>query len=224
MFQIDKKHLITNARSYAGKTLTSDHKLLKTSLKIEQYTLWKANYTKGTPKVNVSKLPDQIQAYKDAVNTHLARLDKQNSPNETWNRIQYILRSAAYTAVGTQERHQHNREPSKQISELSRKQKELRIKSQNTLDEANKAELKKERNKVLHDIRKKFIEERERERVIDIKISDIDTVQNDKAMFKAVKLLNLDRKYEAIKVEDESGKNFSTPNWKTKQRHKLFLE
>ena len=57
---------------------------------------------------------------------------------------------------------------------------------------------------MLHDIRKKVIEERERE--IEIKISDIDTAQNDTAMFKAVKLLNLDRKYEAIKVEDESGK------------------
>ena len=205
-----QKHLLTNARSYAGTTLTSDHKLLKTSLKIEQYKLWKANYTKGTPKLNVSKLPDQIQAYKEAVNTHLATLDKQNSPNETWYRIQDILRSAAHTTVGTQERHQQNREPSKQISELSRKQKELRIKSQNTSDEEKKAELKKERNKVLHDIRKKVIEERERE--IEIKISDIDTAQNGTAMFKAVKLLNLDRKYEAIKVEDESGKVLAHPN------------
>ena len=93
-----QKHLITNAISYAGTTLTSDHKLLKTSLKLEQYTLWEANYTKGTRKLNVSKLPDQIQAYKDAVNTHLATLDKQNSPNETWYRIQDILRSAAHTA------------------------------------------------------------------------------------------------------------------------------
>ena len=33
-------------------------------------------------------------------------------------------------------------------------------------------------------------------------------------MFKAVKLLNLDRKYEAIKVEDESGKTVARPNEK----------
>ena len=33
-------------------------------------------------------------------------------------------------------------------------------------------------------------------------------------MFKAVKLLNLDRKYEAIKVEDESGKTLAHPNEK----------
>ena len=138
MSQIDK-NIITKARSYAETTLTGDHKLLKTSLKIEQYTLWKANYTKGTPKLNVSKLPDQIQANKEAVNTHLATLDKQNSPNETWYRIQDILGSAAHTAVGTQERHQQNREPNKQISELSRKQKELRIKSKNTLDDAKKS-------------------------------------------------------------------------------------
>ena len=90
---------------------------------------------------------------------HTSSNVKQNSPNETWYRIQDILRSAAHTAVGTQERHQQNREPSKQISELSRKQKELRIKSQNTMDEVKKAELKKERNKVLHDI-----EERESNR------------------------------------------------------------
>ena len=50
------------------------------------------------------------------------------------------------------------------------------------MDEAKKAELMKERNKVLHDIRKKVIAERER--VIEIKISDIDTAQNDTAMFK----------------------------------------
>ena len=33
-------------------------------------------------------------------------------------------------------------------------------------------------------------------------------------MFKAVKQLNLDRKYEAIKVEDESGKTVAHPNEK----------
>ena len=73
---------------------------------------------------------------------------------------------------------------------------------------------------MLHDIRKKVIEERER--VIEIKISDIDTTQNDTAMFKAVKLLNLDRKYKAIEVEDESGKTVAHPNEKSKHRHKLF--
>ncbi|KAK3773203.1 hypothetical protein RRG08_025869 [Elysia crispata] len=41
----------------------------------------------------------KIQAYKEAVNTHLATLDKQNSPNETWYRIQDILRSAAHTTA-----------------------------------------------------------------------------------------------------------------------------
>ena len=50
--------------------------------------------------------------------------------------------------------------------------------------------------------------------MIEIKISDIDTAQNDTAVFKAVKLLNLDRKYEAIKVEDESGKIVAHPNKK----------
>ena len=41
-----------------------------------------------------------------------------------------------------------------------------------------------------------------------------DVNKNDTAMFKAVKLLHLDRKYEAIKVEDESGKTVAHPNEK----------
>ena len=63
-------------------------------------------------------------------------------------------------------------------------------------------ELKKERNRVLHTIRKTEFEERNKE--LEAKVENISNANSDHAMFNAVKLLN-QRQYENPSVEDTTG-------------------
>ena len=70
-------------------------------------------------------------------------------------------------------------------------------------------ELKKERNRVLHTIRKTELEERNKE--LEAKVENISNANSDHAMFNAVKLLN-QRQYENPSVDDTTGKLVTNPD------------
>ncbi|GFR67803.1 craniofacial development protein 2-like [Elysia marginata] len=71
------KHLLVNARSYAGTILTSDHKLVKTSLQLEQNRVWRkalCRLKRQEPKVNIANLiSNQHREMSNKISTH-ARL------------------------------------------------------------------------------------------------------------------------------------------------------
>ncbi|GFR64481.1 very-long-chain enoyl-CoA reductase [Elysia marginata] len=112
-------------------------------------------------------------------------------------------------SVGTTAHSRHNRVPDPVISELSTKQRDLRLRRQNTQIEEKRSDLKKERNVILHQIRKQVNERRNKE--LEEKVESINNANDDHAMFKAVKLLN-QKQYENPKVEDNSGKLVINPN------------
>ena len=50
------KHLLENSRAFCETLLTSDHKLVKTVVKIEQHRVWKKRQHKTTLKLNIPRL------------------------------------------------------------------------------------------------------------------------------------------------------------------------
>ena len=50
------KHLATNARSYGGTIVTSDHKLVITTFELEWFKVWRKRTTQSTPKINTSNI------------------------------------------------------------------------------------------------------------------------------------------------------------------------
>ena len=102
-----------------------------------------------------------------------------------------------------------NRTPGTEISNLFQRQKELRIKINNTKEDSKKIELKKEKNEVLHQIRKKVTQLRNEE--LNKQAEAISSAQTDDVMFSAVKACNLE-KFENPKVEDSEGKLITNPN------------
>ena len=50
------KHSATNARSYGGTIVTSDHKLVITTFKLEWFKVWRKRTTQSTPKINTSNI------------------------------------------------------------------------------------------------------------------------------------------------------------------------
>ena len=130
---------------------TLDTQLLKSS---SQHTL---KYTPNDQPNNVSS----------------SQACQSNTANIEWQFIKKCVLDSAETTAGTIKISKKvNRTYDAQIAELSTKQKQIRLRIQNTLADRERARLKKERNKVLHNIREKCIRRRNDE--LDKIVEDIE--------------------------------------------------
>ena len=176
--------------------------------------LWntKSN-TPKPPKLNISKLTNSKTCrdqYRIELNYRLTQIDQDNDTVcNTWTNIRSAIKNSAKASVGTIVRNKQKRTPNDTISELSKRQKDIRLQIQNTDNRERKVELKKERNRVLHTIRKIELEERNKE--LEAKVENISNANSDHAMFNAVKLLS-QRQYENPSVEDTTGKLVTNPD------------
>ena len=91
---------------------------------------------------------------------------------------------------------------------MSEKQKELRIRINNCKVIDKRKEMKSERNRILHNIKKTIIEDKEKQ--LDEKIKEIDKTKDTTKMFKAIKELTR-KKLENTYVHDETGKSVTNP-------------
>ena len=176
-----------------GLLTNSDHRLVKSTFRVEKHKLWntKSN-TPKPPKLNISKLTNSKTCrdqYRIELNYRLTQIDQDNDTVcNTWANIRSAIKNSAKASVGTIVRNKQKRTPNDTISELSKRQKEIRLQIQNTDNRERKVELRKERNRVLHTIRKTELEERNKELVA--KVENISNANSDHAMFNAVKLPN----------------------------------
>ena len=86
------KHLLTNARSYAGTLLTSDHKLVKASFKLEKHKLRrKEQHSKRTPKPNIAAIVNKEESQRRYQNTLDTKLSSITSDRQRNAHIQLLL-------------------------------------------------------------------------------------------------------------------------------------
>ena len=207
--------MFQDARSYAGTKVNSDHKLVIGRMKIVGHQLIRKKTLKQPAKINVHKLSRDMEIrekYKSNLMNSLNKEEDTNkTPQERWNEIQAIIKKAGMESAGTTERTQHpNREPDREITEMSNKQKDLRLQIQNTTDEAKRQQLKRERNNLQHRISNRALTVRNQE--IDKQVEEIEKNADDATlMYRAVKTLNR-KKIENPKVQDENGLLATTPN------------
>ena len=151
----------------------------------------------------------QRPQYRMELNYRLTQIDQDNDTvYNTWTNIRSAIKNSAKASVSIV-RNKQKRTPNETISELSKRQKDIRLQIQNTDNRQRKKELKKERNRVLHIIRKTELEERNKE--LEAKVENISNANSDHTMFNAVKLLN-QRQYENPLVEDKTGKLVTNPD------------
>ena len=184
-------------------------------MKIVGHQLIRKKTPKQPAKINVHKLSRDMEIrekYKSNLMNSLNKEEDTNkTPQERWNEIQAIIKKAGMESAGTTERTQHpNREPDREITEMSNKQKDLRLQIQNTTDEAKRQQLKRERNNLQHRISNRALTVRNQE--IDKQVEEIEKNADDATlMYRAVKTLNR-KKFENPKVQDENGLLATTPN------------
>ena len=123
--------------------------------------------------------------------------------------VQTIIKQTIEESVGCVATARQNKHNDEELSQLSKRQKDIRVKIQNTKDNNKRDRLKIERNRILHTIRKRQIKLKNEE--IEKKIEGINSAKCDHAMFKATRLL-YQKQFENPKVEDQEGKLASNPN------------
>jgi exonuclease III len=180
-----KRNLI-NARSYNGTTTDSDHRLVVATMDMRPFMLFPRKKPKRTDeKTEVKQLVNDEQArlsYQEHLDRRLAEIDSENIQ---WEELAKILRETSTETLNDERKITKQSDPIKIMSE---KQKELRLRIENTENPERKAELKHKRNQILKEIRRKVREEKEIE--LDNIVEQIESANHSAEMYKAVKHLN----------------------------------
>ena len=102
-------------------------------------------------------------------------------------RVQTIIKQSIEESVGFVANARQNKHNDDELSQLSKRQRNIRVKMQNTKDNNKRDSLKIECNRILHTIRKKAKKLKNEE--IEKKIEGISNAKCDHAMFKATRLM-----------------------------------
>ena len=141
------KHLLENSRAFSGTLLTSDHKLVKTVVKTEQHRVWKKGQNKTTLKLNIPCLNtnEGQRKYQHDLDTKLLNLTEA-APNTAWcatdklKGVQTLIRQEGEASVGLSKNNKHTKNYDHELSILSKEQKDLRIRIQNTKNTDQKSD------------------------------------------------------------------------------------
>ena len=129
------------------------------------------------------------EGYKQKVEEQLKKGDTEKS----WADIKDIIKSTAKEVVGTcKSGFKNHEEYSDKVEQLSKEQKRIRINISNTKDPEKKTDLRKERNKIMKEIKKDI--QTIRERNIEEIIKVIDAAPNDMKMYKSIKTIEKAKK------------------------------
>ena len=180
----NKKHLLTDARSYSGTNVDSDHRIVVCRANIELYKFYKKVQKVKEARYNTRRLVNDLDTrenYKSVLREKL--LDKE----VRWDVIKDVVLETANEVLGQFKNDKHIVHFDKNIEELSKLSKDLRAKIQNCKNTANVLKLKKERNRVTKLIQKEV--KKTREKQIDNIVDEISNTKDDSRMFEAVRSL-----------------------------------
>ena len=214
MCRTKHKHILQNARSYAGTETSSDHRLVVTKMKVERFNLYKRNKTKNHAPIDTDKLkdPEKCNAYTNKLKEEFDVITEKEYSNDQqkWDDAVKTIVNCGEEILGTQRKvnKNHGRNYDKEIEELSVKQKELRLRISSSKSPKKIKKMKHQRNVILKQIHKKVLQNREAE--LDEIVKSIESLQDENKMFKATKLMNR-KSFENPFVHDEKGKHVSNP-------------
>ena len=99
------KHLSTNARSYGGTIVTTDHKLVITTFELEWFKVWGKRTTQSTPKINASNIVNRQECrlrYQQRLDTQLLKIEREScTPNKTWKCVKEAVQNTAQQTPGS---------------------------------------------------------------------------------------------------------------------------
>ena len=189
---------------------------MKASSEVEKHKLCKKEqHSKRTPKPNIAAIVNKEESqrrYQNTLDTKLSTITDNSTADsvpDRLKRVQTVIKLSIKESVGFVANARQNKHNDEELSQLSKRQKDIRVKIQNTKVNNKRNSLKIERNRILHTIRKRQIKLMNVE--IEKKIEGISNANYDHAMFKAIRLL-YQKQFENPKVDDQEEKLASNPN------------
>ena len=186
-----KKHLLTDARTFAGSETTSDHRIVVVKLQVN----WSQMYAKQMKCVNEKRINTQQlihdensrTKYQQNLEIKIKKLIEDNENN--YNNIRKTMKDTAIEQVGFVNKSKNHTVIDKELEMMSNEQKELRVKIAYSNDPSKYEVLKKSRNKALKQIhrRVKMLKDCEINQIL----KEMNGTKNDAQMYKAVKKLNM---------------------------------
>ncbi|KAK3762174.1 hypothetical protein RRG08_040542 [Elysia crispata] len=146
-----------------------------------------------------------LSHYSFSLNERLTTIEQDNNNStvsDSWTNVQQAIKESAKTSAGVNTCNKQKRTANDTVSELSNRQKDLRLQVQNTDNEERKMKLRNEGNGVLHTIRRAILGQRGEE--LEKGVQKMDEAGSGGAMFKAVGLLG-QKHCGNPSVEDSSG-------------------
>ena len=217
-------HTLQDARTYSGTETFSDHRLVVTRIHVHWATFYKHTpKPKNTKQLNVKELavkPECRAEYQEMINQQLQTDPQMNNENR-WDRLKNIMKSATERTAGRKPCVERNQIADSQLIMWSVEQKEMRLKIERCRATVEVDRMKRQRQEILKKMtrRKKMLREEEVDRIL----ADVEQTKDDNRMFKAVKSLHTRRK-QIMFVQDDEGKNVSSPQEIYKVINKYFKE
>ena len=198
---------VMDSRSYGGIATETDHKLVKTTLKIEWHKI-KSN-TEKTEKIDISNFynEDNKTAYRKEVLKGIEEVEHQETIQDKWNSICQISKDAGKKVLGVITNHKEKKD--EKLQKLSTESKKIR---QDILA-AQDAEVRKKKKEQRKSLKKKLRERLKEieEGKLEQKLEAIENSKNDSTRyFKALKEIYRNKKVEKLTVKHQNGSMATT--------------
>ena len=153
--------MLKNARSYAGTATFSDHRLLKTTMQIDSFRLFKRAKLVVPKRINVAAFRDSDikQNYQNRLRVELTNVQANDETNaqEQWDTVSRSINVVAEEVIGFEKRtKQYKRDHDPAIQELAEKQKNIRMQISDCNDAGKICSLRTARNQILKEIKRKI--------------------------------------------------------------------
>jgi len=198
-----QKALFTDARSYGGVIVDTDHRLVVARARLSRcYGLWglvnKPHSASTSSRINTEKLSDPVnrQQYRDKLEQRMEAdvNETQSLPtaDHLWTNLSAAVLESATSTVGIKKKTKKNhRFIDPQLEEWSNKKAELRRLIESTDDIQRVQQIRHERNVLSHKIRNRV--KQISASILDDRVAEIGRQKNNAKMYKAVHLLQRKR-------------------------------
>ncbi|XP_071965609.1 uncharacterized protein [Antedon mediterranea] len=181
-------NFVTNSRSYSRVDVETDHRIVKTQLRLQYFKMKPKKKCRIIDVENLNERTNQ-EKYQNKVKESLDT-DKLTNVDtfKRWGLIADVCKDAAIHVVGFKETRRANKIQNDEIKKLSQKQKKLRLEINACKQNDDRIKMKKQRNIVLKEIHSKI--KYEEEKTISRQIEELEKIKDEpNKMFQAIRHL-----------------------------------
>ena len=188
-----ERFVVTDARSYPGTSLESDHRLVLANLNLTKlYKKLKKPHVSisSNTKFNISEFSDLSKKakYREAINEHLQDLGREQGGASAEQHLQYIVNAmseAANTSVGRvpKTNKTHRNGFNVEIEKLAAEKRKLRLDITMCRDGTKVKEMKTRRNRLAQQIRRECLKLATTR--LDERVAEIDQMKDDAKIFQS---------------------------------------